>query len=405
MRIGVNCFLLQPHIGGLKQYFLTLFDELLAHDHENEYIFFWYPHNADELAKLRVDYWKERAIQLKYDQREVLAHLDRIDLYFCPFSALYPRPLPLPTVMTLVDIQEVFFPEFFAPDDRYMRDLHFSISTRMADRVLTISEFSKATLVEHHHLPQEKVVVAYLSADERFYRAEQVGQTLDRSLPQDFILFPANYWKHKNHDRLLQALRLLRDEYGLCVDAVFTGFEQSNGYQLVDKAQEYGIAEQVHPLGYISIEELAYLYRRAQMLVFPSLFEGFGIPLVEAMAAGCPIVTSNTTSIPEVVGDAAILFDPTVPGEIAAAIKRVWCDETLRQRMIEQGTRRAQNFSSARMAQAHLRAFSEAPKVYSYRRYLWNQRVYQYYHRARVELRWHRQLLRKISRRLFPAYS
>ncbi|MGH7340008.1 MAG: hypothetical protein ACREKH_05910, partial [Candidatus Rokuibacteriota bacterium] len=105
MRIGVNCYLLQPHIGGLKQYFITLFRELLAHDGDNEYVFFWYRQNAAELERLGTDRWRRQAVLLE-DQHDVLAHLDRIDLYFCPFSALYPRPFPLPTVMTLVDIQE-----------------------------------------------------------------------------------------------------------------------------------------------------------------------------------------------------------------------------------------------------------------------------------------------------------
>ncbi|HWW96019.1 MAG TPA: hypothetical protein VN375_21820, partial [Vicinamibacteria bacterium] len=107
MRIGVNCFLLQPNIGGIKQYFLTLFRNLLENDSENQYVFFWYEHNAGELANLGTDRWKEGAVPLT-DQREVLSHLDKIDLYFCPLSALYPRPLPKPSVVSLPDIQEVF---------------------------------------------------------------------------------------------------------------------------------------------------------------------------------------------------------------------------------------------------------------------------------------------------------
>jgi glycosyltransferase involved in cell wall biosynthesis len=409
MRIGVNCFLLQPHIGGLKQYFLTLFDELLAHDRDNEYVFFWYPHNEGELAKLRSERWREHAIQLNYDQREMLAYLDRIDVYFCPFGALYPRPLPLPTAMTMVDIQEVFFPEFFTPDDRYNRDVHFASSTRMADRVITISEFSKATLVEHHRLRPSKVVVAHLSADECFYHAESVAAPPAAALPEQYIMFPANFWKHKNHDRLLQALRLLREERGLRVDAVFTGFEQANGYPLTARAQDYGIADQVHPLGYVTREELAYLYLHARALVFPSLFEGFGIPLVEAMATGCPVVASNTTSIPEVVGDAAVLFEPTAPSAIAEAVAQVWCDDSLRLRMVERGRRRAEAFSAARTAQAHLTAFAEAKVAYSRRRFQWNQHVYQHYYSTRVALRWRRRLLRRLGerlgKRLFPAHS
>jgi glycosyltransferase involved in cell wall biosynthesis len=388
MRIGVNCFLLQAHIGGLKQYFLTLFHELLEKDTDNEYIFFWFPHNADELAKLGTDRWKEKAILLQ-DQCEVKLHLAKIDLYFCPFGALYPCPLSIPTVVTLVDIQEMFYPEFFTLEDRYNRDLYYISSTHMADRVITISEFSKQTLIQHHHLPDHKVIVAYLSADERYYRSAEIEQPPAQQLPANFVFYPANFWKHKNHDRLLQSLRLLRDEQNLTIEIVFTGFEQSNGYPLREKVLEYGLASQVHMPGYVTVEQVAYLYRHARMLVFPSLFEGFGIPLVEAMAGGCPVVAAKVTSIPEVVGSAAELFDPASVSQIAKIIAKVWYDDTLRKEMIRKGQHQAQKFSVARTAQAHKLAFSQAARAYSYPRYLWNNWIYRYYHRARVELRWH----------------
>lgn len=387
MRIGVNCYLLQPHIGGLKQYFLTLFRELLEHDRDNEYVFFWFAHNEAELARLGTDAWRRGAVRLA-DQREVLAHRERIDLYFCPFGALYPRPLPLPTVVTLVDIQEVFHPEFFTAEDRYNRDLHFPSSTRMADGVVTISEFSRQTLVKHHRLDPAKVTVAHLSADARYFRADREGTAPAVPLPRDFVFYPANFWKHKNHDVLLQALRLLRSERGLDVELVLTGFEQPNGYPLAAKAVEHGVEKHVHVLGYVTVEELVYLYRRARLLAFPSLFEGFGIPLVEAMAAGCPVVAANGTSIPEVTGDAAELFDPNSPGALADAIGRLWRDDARRRELVARGRRRAEHFTPAATARAHLDAFTRAVDAYSRGRYLWNRWAFQPYHRARVELRW-----------------
>ncbi len=404
MRIGVNCFLLQAHIGGLKQYFLTLFRELLEHDDENEYILFWYAHNADELAKLGTDRWKKNAILLQ-DQREVMSHLDQFDLYFCPFNVLYPRPLSRPTVMTLVDIQEVYYPEFFTPEDLYNRQLHYPVSTRMADRVITISEFSKQALVRHHRLPPDKVIVAHLSADERYYRSDQVARPPAQTLPQDFILYPANFWKHKNHDRLLQALCMLREERRLAVNAIFTGFDEPNGYLLRDKIKEYGLDSQTCILGYVSVEEMAYLYRQARMLVFPSLFEGFGIPLVEAMAVGCPIVAADATSLPEIAADASELFDPTSPRAMAEAIAKVWHNDTLRQEMVARGKRRAQGFSPEQTAQTHRTAFVEAADAYLHTRFLWNRWVYGYYHRARLEVRWRQRFRVKLGQKVAAWYA
>jgi glycosyltransferase involved in cell wall biosynthesis len=386
VRIGVNCYLLQPHIGGLKQYFLTLFRELLAGDDGHEYVFFWYRHNAAELEQLETDRWRRHAVLLE-DQRHVLNHLDRIDLYFCPLTALYPRPVPRPTVMTLVDIQEVFYPEFFTAADRYSRALHFPGSTRMSDRVITISEFSRQTLIEHHRLPPARVKVVHLCADERYARAE-VARPPAAALPERFLFYPANLWKHKNHEVLFQALRRLRDDRGRRFDVVLTGFGQDADSPALAAARAHGVADQVHALGYRSVEELAYLYRHAEMLVFPSLFEGFGMPLVEAMAAGCPVVAARATSIPEVVGEAAELFDPASPAALGAAIERVADDEAWRETLRTRGRQQARAFSAARMADGHRAAFEEAARVYSTRAFLWRRWVTGYWHRARLEWRW-----------------
>jgi len=397
MRIGVNCFLLAPHIGGLRQYFLTLFRELLARDDEHEYVFFWYAHNEAELEQLGTDRWRRGAVRLD-DQRQVREHLDRIDLYFCPLTALYPRPLPRPTVMTLVDIQEVFYPEFFSADDRYTRQLHFSGSTRMADRVITISEFSRRTILEHHRLRPERVVAVHLCADERYVRSEAVARPPATPVPSRFLFYPANAWKHKNHDVLLRALRLLRNERHRRLDLVLSGFGQDERSTVLALAESHGVREQVHPVGYLSVEELAYLYRHADMLVFPSLFEGFGIPLVEAMTVGCPIAAANVTSLPEIGGDAAEYFDPTSPAAAAAAIERVLDDARLRDTLRARGRRRALDFSPAKVADAHLAAFEAAALAYSKHAFLWRRFVTGYLHRARLEWQWrahHRRTVRE----------
>ena len=388
MRVGVNCFMLQPHIGGLKQYFLTLFRELLERDDENEYVLFWYPHNAEELEQLGTDRWRRSAVPLE-DQRQVLAHLDRIDLYFCPLTALYPRPVPRPTVMTLVDIQEVFYPEFFTAQDRYIRELHFPGSTRMADRVITISEFSRRTIIEHHRVPPERVAAVHLAADERYARSAEVERPPAAPLPARFVFYPANLWRHKNHDVLLRALRLLREGRGRRVDLVLTGVGEGEGsYPLRAMAEAHGVGDQVRALGYLAVEELAYLYRHAEMLVFPSLFEGFGIPLVEAMAAGCPVVAARATSIPEVVGDAAELFEAASPDALAAAIERVLDDRARRDDLRARGLRRARDFSAAKMAEGHRAVFREARRAYRTRSFLWRRWVAGYARRAQLEWRW-----------------
>jgi glycosyltransferase involved in cell wall biosynthesis len=153
-------------------------------------------------------------------------------------------------------------------------------------------------------------------------------------------------------------------------------------------AEAHGVADQVHALGYLPVEELAYLYRRADLLVFPSLFEGFGIPLVEAMTAGCPVVAARASSIPEVTGDAAELFDPASPHALAAAIARVANDEAWRDTLRARGFKRAQEFSATRMAAGHRAVFRQAVEAYSPHAFLWRRWVTGYWHRAQLEWRW-----------------
>jgi glycosyltransferase involved in cell wall biosynthesis len=395
MRVGVNCFLLRADMGGLKQYFFTLFDWLLENDRENEYTFFLFPPNLEQMNSLRSDRWRERAVYLT-DQNEIAGHLSKLDVYFCPFNALWPRPAPLPTVFTLVDIQERFYPRFFSPEELYNRDYHYVASTHLADRVLTISEFSKSSIGRFHGVSADKILVAYLCADPRYGDSHQAGDPLADSLPfESYLLFPANRWLHKNHDVLLRALRLLREQ-GSPANLVITGYDVAGGYPVLEKAAQYGVRDLVFTAGYVTVPQMLHLYRRAEMLVFPSLFEGFGMPPVEAMAAGCPVASSNATCLPEICGDGAEYFDPADPAAVARAVTRIRSDSNLRGALIEKGLARARVFSPERMAGVHLQAFSEARRVYSPRKRT-GQRVYELFNRSRALA--HRALRRRLKRR------
>ena len=380
MRIGVHCFPLKANIGGMKQYFLSLFGELLEKDQDNEYVFFHNAKNVAELCKLPSQRWRENAVELGKTAR-VAQHLKGLDVYFSPFCVLTPRPLPLPTVVTIPDNQEVFFPGFFSEHQRFTREWHYRGSARMADRVLTISEFAKATLAEHYGVSPGKIGVAPLCADPRFYRAQEIARRPTALLPEGpFLFYPANTWHHKNHDTLLRALRFLTVDKGLKLSLVLTGHEAAQGYPLSRMAAEYGVADHVSSLGYVTVEELAWLYRNAEMTVFPSLFEGFGLPLLEAMAAGCPVACSRAGSMPEVGGDAVEYFDPQSVPQMAAAVEGICNRPDLRRALIERGRERATAFSPARLAAAHLQAFGEARKAFHWGRYAWNALFYQHYH-------------------------
>ena len=132
--------------------------------------------------------------------------------------------------------------------------------------------------------------------------------------PKGFLLYPANNWPHKNHEALLRALVWLKKERNLEVPVVFTGTQLADGYPLQQKIDEFGLSAQCSLFGYLTTEEMAYLYLRARGLIFPSLFEGFGLPLVEAMAAGCPVLSSDAASLPEIGETPWLIFLRILPG-------------------------------------------------------------------------------------------
>lgn len=344
MRVGVNCFSLRPHIGGMKYYFLRLFQELLTHDRNNEYIFYYCQENLAELHKLEGTHWEPTAIRLE-DESEIRNHLRGVDLYFCPLFILWPRPLPCPTIVTIPDIQEVFYPHFFSATERSIRAHHYPESMRLADRVITISSFSKKTFVDRHRIPSEKITVAYPCPDRRYLDAARIAQNPGLPLdPKGFLLYPANNWPHKNHEALLRALVWLKRERNLEVPVVFTGTRLSDSYPLEQKIEEFGLSMQCSTFGYRTTEEMAYLYLRARGLIFPSLFEGFGLPLVEAMAAGCPVLSSNAASLPEIGGEAVDYFAPDSPEAIGKAVAAFWQDEDRRMALAVKGRERARLF-------------------------------------------------------------
>ena len=188
---------------------------------------------------------------------------------------------------------------------------------------------------------------------------------------EPFLLYPSNFWRHKNHTALLAALAHLRAE-GLRVRAVFTGSLMGREAEWAAEVARAGVADQVRHLGLVSRAELSWVYRRAQCLCIPSLFEGFGIPLVEAMRLGVPVACSATTSLPEIAGPAAVYFDPHDPASIARSLRRLWTDASLRRRLIAAGRSRQRRFTAERLVREHRACFVRALRSYSPARHLQN---------------------------------
>jgi glycosyltransferase involved in cell wall biosynthesis len=355
MRIGVNLHQLLPHAGGIAQYALTFLREWTARYPEHPLVPFTFDANEPMLGALPAA--ARQAERRLRSPSEIGRYANDLDVYFCPFGILAPRPFPKPSVVLVVDMQECFFPEFFSRRDRRARAFQYRWSMRMADRVVAISEFSRRSFVELAGIPDQKISTIPLCPPPFPQPARPAA--LPSSFPSAFALYPANTWPHKNHRRLLGAIRRLKDS-GLVIPCVLTGTAIPGTSPLDDLIAESGLSGQVVYLGQVGRAELAWLFRHARLLVFPSLFEGFGLPLAEAMPAGVPIVCSNTSSLPEVAGEAALYFNPGDETDMAQALRVGWSDEDRRARLAQAGRQRAGRFTPDRMMDDHLQAFQQA---------------------------------------------
>jgi glycosyltransferase involved in cell wall biosynthesis len=230
--------------------------------------------------------------------------LDRLDAVHFPLSVMLPPVDAPPATTTVHDLLHEEHPAFFSRAERAYRQLVYGWSVRRSRIVTTVSEHARAAILDRYRLDPGRVRAIHSGIDhERFTPAPRERRP--------FLLYPANAWPHKNHDRLLAAFRLVRRERpDLRLALTGTGHEGRAG-------------EGVDVLGLVPQDALVELYRTAAALVFPSLYEGFGQPPLEAMACACPVAVSRVASLPEVCGDAAVYFDPTSVDAIAAGIRDV----------------------------------------------------------------------------------
>jgi glycosyltransferase involved in cell wall biosynthesis len=259
----------------------------------------------------------------------------------------------VPSLYQPWDLQHVHLPEFFTARERARRESSYRAFCAQAATVVVASRWVKEDVIAQYGVPDERITVLNVPPVTSAYPAvtpEAVAALRSRhELPDRFVLFPAQAWPHKNHARLFQALGRLRSE-GLRIPLVCSGQRTERHPDVVRAAREAGIAGDIVFLGFVTPAEIEALYRSAHALVFPSLHEGWGLPIVEAFRAGLPVACSNATSLPDLVGDAALVFDPYDVDAIANAIRRLWTDEALSSRLAELGRRRVEEFSWHRTA-------------------------------------------------------
>ncbi len=270
-------------------------------------------------------------------------------------SLVHPNLRRFPSVVTMHDLQHLHFPEHFSQADIRTREWEYRESCRLAAHIICVSEFTRMDVHRQYGVPLEKMTTIW-NLPPRWSGAAMSPATIQRltagmGVRAPFLFYPAQPWTHKNHRGLLEALQLadrsLPAEYKL----VLTGQPLGNDHPAAALLSDPRIRGRVMHLGYRTPVELAALYRTAHALVFPSLFEGFGLPLVEAMQQNCPIVCGRHTSIPEIVGDAALYTDSTSPAALAEAMVTIARDSSLREQLKKKGAENFRRFDRRALAE------------------------------------------------------
>jgi glycosyltransferase involved in cell wall biosynthesis len=354
MRIAIDGRKLHDY--GIGTYVRNLLRQLGRQDMTNEYVVFCRPADCDTVEELGPRFKAVAETAAAYSIKEQFAlpaDLRRVgaELFHAPHYVLPPLT-PCRSVVTIHDCIHLRFPQYLPSKFGYAyARAQMWMATHRAARVITVSEASKRDILRYFRVPESRIDVIYNAIDDRFWQepsADDVMRVRERyRLTDPFVLYAGNIKPHKNLERLIEAFHLMRHDrpHLSSVQLLIIGDEISKYAALRRAVHRHKLHKHVRFFGFVTDQTLAALYRLADVFVFPSLYEGFGLPPLEAMASGTPVITSNVSSLPEVVGDAALMIDPYEPAAIADAMQRVLTSPELREDLQRRGLARAREFS------------------------------------------------------------
>ncbi len=358
MKIGIDAHSVGMGAGGNETHYENLIRRLPRVDVRNEYVLYFSHLDEQRMAQYAVNDrvtakplpWKSSYLRVPLALPKAIRH-DRLDVFHAQY--VLPPFTRCKTLVTIADLAFEHYPESFPAIQRARCKFLIPASARNADHILTVSEFSKRDISERYRISPEKITVTYHGADGIFAPVppSEAREELARIYGIDgpFLLYVGRIQARKNLIRLVEAIAALKKR-GAPHKLVIAGRQDFQAAQLVAKVAELGLGQDVVFTGYVPTQDLPKFYSAAEAFVFPSIFEGFGLPVIEAMACGAAVVTSYGSSLEEVAGDAALLADPHSTESITSAIDRVLRDDAWREELRRRGVARAKQFSYDRAA-------------------------------------------------------
>lgn len=358
MKIGINGYeAVVPRFGfdketglpirvGSAEVCFELLKEFEKRDKKNEYIVYLPVKPSEDMPK-ETENWKYKVVRgsrlwTLYALNKA-ASSDNLDVFFNPthYSPLF---LNCPQVITILDVSYKYFPELFNKKDLYKLSLWGKYSVKKASKVITISNSSKDDIIKEYGVPEAKIAVIPVGI-KNIKREDMTKAEFFKKydLDKPYILFVGTLQPRKNIARLIEAYSKMegKDEY----DLVIVGKKGWQYEDILSAPEKYGVAQNVKFLHTVSNEDLPSFYEHAVLFVLPSLYEGFGLPILEAMRYGCPVATSDVSSLPEAGGDAAEYFNPTKVEEITKTLTKIVKDKSLQEKMVKKGKEHIKKFS------------------------------------------------------------
>jgi glycosyltransferase involved in cell wall biosynthesis len=351
---------------GIGKYIRNLVENLAKLDRANRYILFGKASDA-EICKLEEKNFHWQAVNLPlFSVKEQLLlpgeiQKKRLDIFHTPHFNL-PLFSPVKRVVTIHDLIPLIFPRLYAspPARTYYRFMNAQVARRTT-KVITDSENTRRDFLKFFRLPKERIEVIYGTLSERF-RPVSDSKSLEEvkkkyGIGKKFLLSVGPHRPHKNLVMLVKVMALLKERGEIDIQLVITGKKEGRFPQVEDVIGELNLRKEVLTLGSVSDEELVYLYNGASVFLFPSLYEGFGFPPLEAMACGTPVISSYISSLSEVLGSAALLANPYDSREWAGKIREILASRDLKKSLRKKGLEKAKEFSSLASARATLRVY------------------------------------------------
>lgn len=360
MRIGIDARLVYYRQAGISQYTLRLLEQLAAIDPDDEFTVL--QSRKDRSTLIHQPNFRQHLLWTpphhRLEQLALPLEIAPLDLHVLHSPDFIPPfRRNCRSVITIHDLNFLLYPHFLTPESaRYYGQIDQAV--RNCDHIIAVSESTKRDIIRLTGAPEHKITVVYEAAHP-IYRPLQDAQLCQAvkdkfEICGDFVLFVSTIEPRKNVPTLLMAYKQLLDNYRAPVTLALGGEKGWLFDEVFALVEKLGLQERVRFLGRVSPEDLLGLYNAAKLLVHPAFYEGFGLPPLEAMACGTPVIVSNTSSLPEVVGDAAMLVEPTDADGLAVAIWRVLSDNGLRKQMVHKGLQRARLFSWEKAAQETL---------------------------------------------------